>query len=112
MSKVQFIPEHKEVLDSFLRDNEFVKPGKMLGHPAYYVGGKLFASLYMESVCIKLPRPRVEELQKNEGYSPFQPMGRTMKEWIMITHKNSSDYLEDKAVFQEAIEYVTSLTKK
>ena len=112
MSKAQFNLKHKEVLDSFLLENMSVKPGKMFGHPAYYVDGKLFASLYMEGVCIKLPEPRVKELLTKEGYSLFQPMGRTMKQWIMITHKNSKDYLKDKTVFQESIEYVTSLTKK
>jgi hypothetical protein len=112
LSKVQYNPKHKEVLDSFLLDNELVKPGKMFGHPAYYVGGKLFASLYMEGVCVKLPETRVKELLRKEGYAPFQPMGRKMKEWILITHKKSNEYLKDRAVFQESIEYVVSLTKK
>ncbi|MGD2066202.1 MAG: hypothetical protein PVI43_03420 [Candidatus Bathyarchaeota archaeon] len=112
MSKAQFNPKHKEVLDSFLLKNVSVKPGKMFGHPAYYVRGKLFASLYMEGVCVKLPEARVKELLKKEGYAPFQPMGRTMKEWILIIHKGSNDYLKDKPVFQESLEYVTSLTKK
>ena len=112
MAKVQFNPKHKEVLDSFLLENELVKSGKMFGHPAYYVGGKLFASLYMEGVCVKLPKNRVQELIGKEGYAQFQPMGRTMKEWILITHKNSKDYLKDKAIFKESLEYVTSLTKK
>ena len=112
MSKAQFNLKHKEVLDSFLLDNELVKPGKMFGHPAYYVGGKLFASLYMEGVCIKLPEARVKELLTKDDYSPFQAMGRTMKEWIMITHKNSNDYIKDKTIFKESLEYVKSLTKK
>ena len=112
LSRVQYNPKHKEVLDDFLSDNEQVTPGKMFGHPAYYVRGKLFASLYMEGVCVKIPEIRVKELVTKDGYTWFQPMGRKMKEWIMIIHKNSSEYLKDKAVFQESIEYVTSLTKK
>ena len=112
MNKAQYNPKHKEVLDSFLLEDEAVKPGKMFGHPAYYVGGKLFASLYMEGVCVKVPEARVKELLTKEGHTPFQPMGRTMKEWIMITHKNSKDYLKDKEIFQESIKYVTALTKK
>lgn len=112
MSKAQFNLKHKKILDSFLLDNEWVKPGKMFGHPAYYVGGKLFASLYMKGVCIKLPEARVKELLTKDDYSPFQPMGKTMKEWIMITHNNSNDYLKDKTIFQESLQYVTSVTKK
>jgi len=41
MVKAQYNLKHKEVLDSFLLDVPIVKPGKMFGHPAYYVGGKL-----------------------------------------------------------------------
>ena len=45
LSKVEYNEKHKEILDSFLLDISIVNPGKMYGHPAYYVGGKLFASL-------------------------------------------------------------------
>jgi hypothetical protein len=109
LSKAQYNLKHKKVLDTFLLDNTLVTPGKMFGHPAYYIRGKLFASLYMDGVCVKLPESRVKELLKKEGYIQFEPMGRKMKEWIMITHANSKDYLEEKAIFQESIEYVKSL---
>ena len=59
MSKVEYNEEHKDILDSFLLDIPIVKPGKMYGYPAYYVGGKLFASLYMDGVCVKIPEARV-----------------------------------------------------
>lgn len=55
MSKVQFNIKHKEVIDTFLLNIPFVKEGTMYGHQANYVGGKLFASLFMEGVCIKIP---------------------------------------------------------
>jgi hypothetical protein len=110
MNKVQYNPKHKGILDTFLLDNDYVKPGKMFGLPAYYVGGKLFTSLYMDGVCVKLPETRVKELLQNEGYTPFQPRGRKMKEWILITHKNSEEYLNDKTIFQESIQYVASIT--
>lgn len=82
----------------------------MFGHPAYYVRGKLFASLYMDGVCVKLPETRVKELLRKEEYKPFQPMGRTMKGWVLITHKNSKEYLNDKPIFKESIQYIASLT--
>lgn len=80
MSKAQFNIKHKEVLDTFLLNIPFVKEGKMYGHPAYYVGGKLFASLCMEGVCVKIPESLVAELLKREEIVPFQPMGRKMRE--------------------------------
>jgi len=110
LSGVQYNLKHKEVLDTFLLDNTSVTSGKMFGHPSYYVNDKLFTSLYMDGVCVKLPESRVKELLKKENYTPFEPMGRKMKKWVMITYTNSNDYLKEKTVFQESLEYVTSLT--
>jgi hypothetical protein len=42
-----------------LLDNEVIKAGKMFGHPAYYVGGKFFAALFINGVCVKIPKQRV-----------------------------------------------------
>jgi hypothetical protein len=109
LSEVQYNIKHKEVLDILL-ENNLVRPGNMFGHPAYYIGKKLFASLYMDGVCVKLPPPRVKELLGKEDIAPFEPMGRKMREWILIIHKNSNDYLKDQEIFQESINYVTSLT--
>jgi len=109
MRKVQFNIRHKEVLDKFLLDFPFVKEGKMYGHPAYYVGGKLFASLYMDGVCVKVPEKRVEELIKKEGIIHFKPMGRKMREWVLIVRKNSEDYLGDKDIFEESAEFVSKI---
>jgi hypothetical protein len=109
LSNVQYNEKHKVVLDSFLLDIPIVKPGKMYGHPAYYVGGKLFASLYMEGVCLKIPEIRVKELLKKQGIEPFTPMGRKMREWIYIIRNKSEDYLKDRDIFEESIEFVASL---
>ena len=106
---MQFNEKHKEILDSFLLDIPIVKPGKMYGHPAYYVGGKLFASLYMDGVCIKIPETRVKELLKKDGIEPFVPMGRKMREWIYIIRDKSEDYKKDRDIFEESIEFVSSL---
>ena len=109
MSNVQFNINHKKVLDTFLLDNPVVTPGKMYGHPAYYVGGKLFASLYMEGVCVKIPEKLKEELLKKEGIDQFTPMGRKMREWILITREKSEEYLNDKEIFDASITYVASI---
>ena len=109
MAKAEFNLKHKKVLDSFLLDIPLVKPGKMYGHPAYYIGGKLFASLYMEGVCVKVPESLVHDLLKRDGIVPFQPMGRKMREWVQINRENSEEYLKDRDIFETSIEYVASL---
>lgn len=109
MSNVQYNEKHKLILDSFLLDIPVVKPGKMYGHPAYYVGGKLFASLYMDGVCVKIPEKRVKDLLKRGNIKPFEPMGRKMKEWILIVREKSEDYLNDRLIFDESIEFVSTI---
>ncbi len=109
MSKAQFNIKHKEVLDTFLLNIPFVKEGKMYGHPAYYVGGKLFASLYMEGVCVKIPESLVAELLKREEIVHFQPMDRKMREWVQINRDKSEGYLKDRDIFEASIEFVASL---
>ena len=89
MSKAEFNSTHKEFLDTFLLKIPYVKEGKMYGYPAYYVGGKLFATLYMAGVCVKIPDSSVAELLKRDGIIPFEPMGRKMREWVVIVRKNS-----------------------
>jgi hypothetical protein len=110
LTKVKFNEKHKEILDSFLLGIPIVIPGKMYGYPAYYVGGKLFASLYNTGVCIKIPESRVKELLIKEGIFPFEPMGRMMREWIFIIRENSEDYQKDRAIFMESIDFVSSIS--
>ncbi len=107
--RVQYNLKHKEVLDTFLLDIPIVKPGKMYGHPAYYVGGKLFASLFMEGVCVKVPEKLKNDLLDGKEIVPFTPMGRNMREWILINRAKSEDYLKDKEIFEKSIKYVASI---
>ena len=112
MSSVYFNPAVKEILDTILLPIEIVSPGKMFGYPAYYVGKKLFASVYEDSVGIKLPFETATALIGQPGITPFIPMGRhRMKEWVQITRANPSDYPADQAIFDQSIEYVASLSQ-
>jgi hypothetical protein len=109
LSYIQFNEKHKNILDSMLLPSPIVNPGKMYGHPAYYVGGKLFASVYMDGVCVKIPESRVHELLKKEDIHPFEPMGRKMREWIFLIPKKSEDLKKNLQIFEESIEYVSSI---
>jgi TfoX/Sxy family transcriptional regulator of competence genes len=112
MPIADFNEKHKEVLDEVLLDIPGVKAGKMFGLPGYYVGGKLFACVWENGVSVKLPQDVREKLLKQKGVEPFVPMeGRPMREWALITRKNSKDYLKYEDVFLSAVEYVLSLPK-
>ena len=111
MVKVEYNAIHKEALDSLLLKIPIVKPGKMFGYPAYYVGGKLFACVYGDVVGIKVPEVLATKLLQRDDVKYFQPLGRRrMKEWIQIDKDNPMDYSNDSDIFFASIEYVASLS--
>jgi TfoX/Sxy family transcriptional regulator of competence genes len=108
-----FNAKHKEVLDSMLLEIPGVKAGKMFGFPGYYINGKLFACVYDKGVSLKVPKEVREKLLGEKDVEPFVPMeNRPMKEWVLITKKNSKDYLKYEDTFISAVEYVLSMQKK
>ena len=103
-----FSPDHKAVLDDLLLGHPGVRPGKMFGYPAYYVGKKLSICLYEEGVGVKLPeQSAVQLLASDPNAIPFRPMGRPkMREWVQINLSRSEDYRRYESVFEESIRYL------
>jgi len=113
MSKANFDPEVKKVIDSILFKDPSVVPGKMYGYPAYYKNRKLVACIYEKGVGVKVPEGVAEELIGKKGIVHFQPMGRAkMREWIQINRENPEDFLKDMEIFKASIDFVASLAKK
>ena len=111
---VDFNPNHKIVLDDLLFGHPLVRPGKMFGYPAYYVGKKLCICLYEQGVGVKLPEKTATQLlETDKNVVPFQPLGRPkMREWIQINLENSGDYKQYRSVFDESIQYVLAHVEK
>jgi hypothetical protein len=109
-----FNSAHKAVLDDLLLDHPDVRPGKMFGFPAYYVGKKLCICLYEQGVGVKLPEQSAAKLlDADENVIPFQPLGKPkMREWIQINLSRSEDYRQYKSVFDESIQYLLGQQKK
>jgi len=101
-------PRHKAILDGMLLGHPDVRPGKMFGFPAYYVGKKLCICLYEEGVGVKLSGDTVAELlETDRNVVPFQPFGKPkMREWIQINLKHSEDYRQYQTVFEESIRFM------
>ena len=106
--------EHKVFLDKLLLDYPHVRPGKMFGFPAYYVGKKLAICLFEKGVGVKLPEQSVTKLLETDSNTvPFQPMGKSkMREWVQINLNNSEDYIKYQAVFEESIRYLLEIQAK
>jgi hypothetical protein len=105
---VNFNSGHKTILDDLLLGDSNVRPGKMFGFPAYYVGKKLCICLYEQGVGIKLPEQSAKKLlETDQNVVPFQPLGKPkMREWIQINLSRSEDYRQYESVFDESIRYL------
>lgn len=101
-------PDHKAVLDEILLENPLVRPGKMFGFPAYYVGKKLCICLYEAGVGLKLPESSARRLLDEDANTiPFMPLGKPrMREWVQINLSRSEDYRDYLPVFEESIRFV------
>ena len=111
---VAFNPEHKRLLDDLLLDHPDVRPGKMFGYPAYYVGKKLSICVFEQGVGLKVPHDlAVRLLAEDQNVVPFQPLGRPkMREWIQINLERSEDYRGYLPVFEASIQYVFTQAEK
>ncbi|HYK11559.1 MAG TPA: TfoX/Sxy family protein [Gemmatimonadales bacterium] len=67
-----------------LRGVRGAEPRKMFGYPAAFLNGNLFASLFGNSMILKLSEEDRAELTK-AGAKPFEPMpGRAMREYLKV----------------------------
>lgn len=105
---VNFNFEQKRVLDDLLLEHPFIRPGKMFGFPAYYVGKKLSICLYEEGVGIKLPEATAAKILETDTHAvPFQPLGKPkMREWVQINLDLPADYKAYLPMFEESIQYL------
>jgi hypothetical protein len=111
---VYFNQANKAVLDELLEGNPLVRPGKMFGYPAYYVGKKLSICLYEDGVGVKLPEKTVEKmLDSDPNTIPFQPLGKPkMREWIQINLQHPQDYRDYLPVFEQSIRFLLDMQHK
>jgi hypothetical protein len=107
MADTKYDPEHERILNSMLADNPMAKAGKMFGYPAYKVNDKLAVGLFDTGIVAKVGTKRVKELVGQDGIQSFEPMaGRVWKDWVLLT----GNFEQNKALFEEAVQYVLEET--
>jgi hypothetical protein len=77
---------------------------KTFGCPAYYKGKKMAAFLYEDGLCVKVSgdvfeAKRAEDL---DVFQEFAPMGKPMKNWLLIVRPEASEYEQDVPLMEEA----------
>jgi len=83
----RFSPPPAELVKRFeeaTRQFKDAEHRKMFGFPAVFAGGNMFASLFNDSLIVRLPPDQREALSLAGGH-PFEPMpGRPMKEYVAV----------------------------
>ena len=101
-----------ERLDAQLLRAPDVHCGKMFGHPAYYVKGRLFACVYGDIVGLKLPEQMAADLVSRGEADPFQPYGkRRMREWIQLPHRPDL-LVKHRRTLQASLDFVNGLPRR
>jgi len=85
----------------------------MFGCPVYFVRDNMFVGAYEDAVMLRLPEQDQSELfAAHPQAGPFEPMGRRMKEYVLLP----GVLYNDEAIFDEwlrrAYSYVSSLPPK
>lgn len=80
----------------------------MFGMPAGFVHGTMFAGLFEESVVVRLPPDGLEELRALGG-EPFEPMGRRMREYLVLPTAIVGDRAELGRWLERACLYAESI---
>jgi len=67
-------------------------PGKMMGMPTLYLGGKAFAGLFGDAMVFKLGGEEHGAALRLQGAILFDPsgMGRPMKAWVQVPLEQAS----------------------
>lgn len=73
---------------------------KTFGCPSWYVGKKMFAFVYEDALGIKCDPDVVKKkiAESSDVYAHFNPGDGVMKNWLMITRPEASEYEEDRAL--------------
>jgi DinB family len=81
-----------------------VRERNALGHPAFFVGKRIFALLFGDTLVLRLPEERVRQLTHHDGMQVFVHFDgdRERSEWIGIRHDDAEDYANHLELFREA----------
>jgi hypothetical protein len=100
-----------EAVGAALAKSDNATPGKMMGMPTLYVGGKAFAGYFDGDMVFKLGDDTHAAALALKGAHLFDPskMGRPMKEWVVVPRAHVASW--DK-LGRQALQYVAATAPK
>jgi TfoX/Sxy family transcriptional regulator of competence genes len=90
---------------------EELEPRKMFGYLCRFLNGNMLTGLHEENWVLRLAEEDREEIQKL-GAKPFEPMGRKMREYVLLPTEILVDEAQLKAWIKRSIAFVDTLPPK
>jgi len=106
-SSHELIDQFYDTLEAF----DAVEMRKMFGYPCSFLSGNMFTGLHEENWVLRLSELDREEIKK-QGAQPFVPMGRNMKEYVLLPDSVKENANELRSWIRRSIEFVSSLPPK
>ena len=111
-------PELVAAFDKALPASPGVTRRPMFGYASAFVNGNMFAGTFQDAIVVRLAESDRVALLKLKGAAPFEPMGRPMKEYVVVpasivaTPKALSAWIERGQRYALALPAKQSTTKK
>jgi TfoX/Sxy family transcriptional regulator of competence genes len=77
-------PELVAAFDKALPASPGVTRRPMFGYASAFVNGNMFAGTFQDAIVLRLAESDRVALLKLKGAAPFAPMGRPMKEYVVV----------------------------
>jgi hypothetical protein len=78
---------------------------KFFGCPAFFVGPRMVACVYGDTIALKLPQLSITALMETRGCTHFQPYGRhPMLRWLAF-EAGSPAFASLEELFEEAVSF-------
>lgn len=84
----------------------------MFGYPCAFVGGNMFAGLHEHRTVVRLGADEAARRVAAGAAVPFEPMGRVMREYVVVPADTALDARALARWIQQAFRYVASLPPK
>jgi TfoX/Sxy family transcriptional regulator of competence genes len=84
----------------------------MFGYASAFVNGNMFAGTFQDAIVVRLAIADRDALLKIKGAAPFEPMGRPMKEYVVVPPSIAGKPKDLAAWIERAHTYARSLPPK
>ncbi|MGL4465834.1 MAG: TfoX/Sxy family protein [Planctomycetia bacterium] len=107
---------YSESLAGGIRDVLSGRPGveekKMFGSLAFLRDGRLFVGVWKDALIVKLPPDEAAAALADPHVTPFDPVGRPMKAWLLVASAEVEDEARLRTWIDRAWAYVETQPAK